>query len=158
MAWVSRSSYRIPAEEGMTTADTAIVAARPSRALNVSLWIGQVILLSFLVGGFLKATVPVDQQAAQMTCTGDIPAALLRFIGVVEMLGAIGVVLPALTRIKPWLTPLAAAGLAAIMLLALVFHLARGGVAMMGPNIVLGGMAAFVAWGRFRKAPIPPRR
>jgi len=81
----------------------------------------------------------------------------VRFIGVVEVLGALGVVVPAATRIKPSLTPLAALGLTTVMVLASLTHLARGEVQMLPITIVLATLAAFVAWGRFRKAPIAPR-
>ena len=69
-------------------------------------------------------------------------------------LGAIGLILPAATKIKPSLTPLAALGLLTIMILAMAFHLSRGEVQATPVNIVLGGLAAFVAWGRTKRAPI----
>ena len=140
----------------MQTAEAAVPAA-PSKALNIGLWAAQVLLLSFLFGGWMKAATPVDQLAAQAAWMADIPEALLRFIGVMEIFGALGVMLPALARIKPWLTPVAATGLATVMVLAAAFHIARGELTLVPPNVILGGLAAFVAWGRFGKAPIPPR-
>jgi len=77
-------------------------------------------------------------------------AGLVRFIGVVELAGALGVILPAATRIQPRLTPLAAAGLATIMVLAIPFHLMRGELKEIVINLALGGLAAFVACGRSR--------
>jgi hypothetical protein len=65
--------------------------------------------------------------------------------------------LPALTRIKPSLTALAGAGLATIMLLASLFHISRGEPQVLPVNLVFGGLAAFVAWGRWKKAPIAAR-
>ena len=70
------------------------------------------------------------------------------------MPGAIGLILPAATKIKPTLTPLAALGLLTIMILAMAFHLSRGEAQALPINMVLGGLAAFVAWGRTKKAPI----
>ena len=81
----------------------------------------------------------------------------MRFIGLSEIAGAIGLVLPALTRIKPILTAWAAVGLTTIMVLAMIMHAVRGELGALPMNAVLGGMAAFVAWGRFRWAPIAPR-
>lgn len=81
----------------------------------------------------------------------------MRFIGASEFLGALGLLLPALNRIKPGLTPLAAAGLVLIMLLAATFHVARGELFALPINFALGGIAAFVAWGRYRKGPIRAR-
>ena len=79
---------------------------------------------------------------------------MVRFIGISEFLGAIGLILPAATKIKPSLTPLAALGLLTIMILAMAFHLSRGEVQATPVNIVLGGLAAFVAWGRTKRAAI----
>jgi len=81
----------------------------------------------------------------------------VRFIGMAETLGAIGLVLPAATRIKPSLTPLAALGLTTVMVLAAITHVARGEAFMIPVNGVIGGLSAFVVWGRWRKAPIAPR-
>lgn len=105
----------------------------------------------------MKATQPIPELAVKMVWANDIPEALVRFIGVSEVLGGLGLVLPAATRIKPMLTPLAALGLAAIMLLAALFHLVRAEFAAIVTNVVLGGLAMFVAWGRTKKAPILPR-
>jgi len=82
---------------------------------------------------------------------------LVRFIGVAEVAGAIGLILPAATRIKPVLTPLAAVGILVIMVLATGFHIYKGEFHALPVTLLLGAMATFVAWGRFRKAPIPAR-
>lgn len=82
---------------------------------------------------------------------------LARFIGFAELAGAIGLVLPAATRVKPWLTPLAALGLAVIMVLATAFHRIRGEADLIAFNFVPAFLAAFVAWGRWTRAPIAPR-
>ena len=74
-----------------------------------------------------------------------------------ELLGGIGLVLPAATRIMPKLTPLAALGLLTVMLLAMLTHVTRGEFSALGANVMLGGLAAFVAWGRLAKSPIAPR-
>ena len=131
---------------------------QPSKAMNISLWILQLVLaVMFGMAGLMKATTPIAELAEKMVWPGDIPEALVRFIGISEFLGGIGLVLPALTRIKPRLTALAGAGLALVMALALAFHVFRGEFQMFLPNLVIGALAAFVAWGRFRKAPIRPR-
>ncbi len=84
------------------------------------------------------------------------PAALVRFIGVSELLGGFALILPAALRIKPELTGWAAIGLAAVMLFATIFHISRGEFSAIGMNIILGIIAVFIAWGRFKKAPIHP--
>jgi putative oxidoreductase len=130
---------------------------RPHKALHISLWVVQVLLAAaFGMGGFMKATMPISELAEKMIWPGAVPPELLRFIGAAEFAAALGLILPAATRIRPVLTPLAASGIVVIMALAIPFHLSRseGGAPM---NLFIGGMAAFVAWGRFRKAPILPR-
>ena len=92
-----------------------------------------------------------------MLFAGDIPEFAVRLAGLAEMLGAVGLILPSVTRIMPKLTPAAAAGLATVMLLAAVLHISRGELQMLVPTIVLGSLAAFVAWGRFKKLPIEPK-
>ena len=82
---------------------------------------------------------------------------MVRFIGTCELLGAIGLILPALTRIKPQLTPWAATGLATIMILASGFHLTRGEGAYAPSLLGVALIAAAVAWGRFKRIPIAPR-
>jgi hypothetical protein len=82
----------------------------------------------------------------------------VRFIGVAEVLGGLGLILPAATRILPWLTPVAAAGLALDMLLATLVHLVRGEVGLVVVPLLLGLLAALVAYGRWRVVPILARR
>ena len=85
-----------------------------------------------------------------------VPQGLFVFIGAVEFLGGVGLILPAMTGIKPKLTAWAGVGLAVVMLLAAIFHIARGEYGFFLPlNLVLGGVAAFIAFGRFAR-PIAP--
>lgn len=138
---------------------TSVSTAAPGRLPHYALWGVQGLLGAlFLMAGLMKSTQPVDALAAQMVWVTRVPAALVRFIGVSELLGAIGLVLPSALRIAPKLTPLAGAGLALVMLLAAGHHLSNGdGVGPVVINAVLGGLALFVAWGRLQLAPIAPR-
>jgi putative oxidoreductase len=124
--------------------------------MHILLWVVQVLLAgAFGVAGVMKSIQPVDALVqGGMAWAGEMPLAMVRFIGISELLGAVGLILPAATKIKPSLTPLAALGLLTIMILAMAFHLSRGEVQATPINIVLGGLAAFVAWGRSGKAPI----
>lgn len=79
-------------------------------------------------------------------------------IGVSEVLGGIGLILPALLRVLPRLTIVAALSLATVMLLAMLLHVVRGEYAVIGANLMLGAAAIFIVWGRTRRAPIAPRR
>lgn len=129
-----------------------------SKALHIALWVVQVLLgLLFLMAGATKATQPMADLATKMPWTAVVGEPLTRFIGVSELLGGLGLILPAATRIKPRLTALAAAGLVTVMALAALFHASRGEFMALPINAMFGGLAAFVAWGRFKKAPIAPR-
>jgi hypothetical protein len=94
-----------------------------------------------------------ERAKAQFKWVADVPRSLVTFIGICEILGAIGLILPALTGILPWLIPLAGVGLALIMLLAAVFHLMRREYPNIATNLVLLALAAFVAYGRWMLAP-----
>lgn len=125
------------------------------KAMNIVLWILQVLLgLAFGMAGFMKLTTPMADLTAQMVWPGDVPEMLVRFIALSELLGAIGLVVPALTKIKPVLTVYAAWGLALVMLLAALFHASRGEYSGMVPNLIFVALSVFVAWGRTKKAPI----
>jgi len=118
--------------------------------MTYALWIVQGLLaLLFLFAGVAKLIMSVEE----MTKDVQMPGAFLRFIAVAELLGAIGLILPGLLRIKPGLTPLAAAGLAIIMIGATVVTMTYMGVAMALLPLVVGLLAVFVAYGRWRVAP-----
>ena len=128
-----------------------------STAAHVSLWLVQLLLaVAFGMAGIMKTTQPIAELAAVMGWPDDLPPLLVRFIGASELAAALGLVMPAATRIRPLLTPLAAMGLVLVMVLASLFHISRGEWSSLPTNVVLGGLAAFVAWGRLRKAPIHP--
>ncbi len=128
-----------------------------SKAWHVSLWIAQILLAAmFLMAGFMKTMVPIAALAETLPMAAQMPS-LTRFIGVSELAGGLGLLLPAALRIWPRLTVLAAAGLGVVMVLAMIFHIARGEASSIGTPVVLGIVAVFIAWGRLRKAPIAPR-
>jgi hypothetical protein len=118
--------------------------------MNVALWIVQGLLAAlFLFAGAAKLVLPLDQMAGPVA----LPGWFLRFIGVAEVLGALGLVLPGLLRIRLGLTPLAAAGLVIIMIGATIVMWTGGLVAVALMNLAVMLLAAFVAYGRWRLAP-----
>lgn len=123
--------------------------------MNVALWIIQVLLaLLFLFAGGTKLILPIET----LTSMGSpnqihLPGLFIRFIGVCEVLGAIGLILPGLLRTRPGLTPLAAVGLVIIMIGATVLTFVADGFAMSLTPLVVGLLAAFVAYGRWQLAP-----
>jgi hypothetical protein len=118
--------------------------------MNVALWIVQGLLAAlFLFGGVVKLVMPVEDLTKEIA----LPGGFLRFIAVAEVLGALGLILPGLLRIWPWLTSLAAVGLVIIMIGATVVTLGTGGVLQALLPLLVGVLAAFVAYGRWRLAP-----
>jgi uncharacterized membrane protein YphA (DoxX/SURF4 family) len=123
-----------------------------SQKLNASLWTAQTLLaLLFLFAGVTKLITPAADLAKM---SAPLSAAFIQFIGVCEVLGGLGLILPGLTHIRTALTPLAAAGLVIIMIGAVVVTAATASVAMAIVPAVTGCAAAFVAYGRWRVAPL----
>ena len=142
----------------MSSTTTHSLPSTPARGLHVALWGVQGLLgLAFLLAGVMKSTQPIETLGQNMPWALAVPPALVRVIGVSELLGALGLVLPSALRVAPKLTPLAAAGLVLVMALAGAFHATRGELGALPINLVLGGLAAFVAWGRLQAAPIAGR-
>ena len=126
-----------------------------NKVINIALWVVQVLLgLMFIMAGATKSFQPVEALAESLPWVTSTPLELVRFIGVSELLGGLGLLLPSILRIKPFLTVWAALGLAAVMVLAALFHASRGEFSAIGVNVVMVAMFAFVAWGRSKKVPI----
>src|SRR5690242_13599760 len=118
--------------------------------MNIATWIVQILLaLAFFMAGLMKFTQPKEKLAERMGWVNDFSPSIVKAIGFIEILGAVGLVLPALTNILPILTPLAAAGLVLDMIGAVVTHLRRKEYPMIAANLVLLALAAFVVYGRF---------
>ncbi len=125
--------------------------------MNTVVWIAQIVVaLLFFMAGIMKLTQPLDKLEARMGWVELInPRRLVRGIGLLEVLGALGVILPAVTGILPILTPLAAAGLVLTMIGALSLHvIRRDALANAMPSIVLLLLTAFVIYGRMVAVPL----
>ena len=119
--------------------------------MNIALWTLQILLgLLFVFAGGMKLVLPIEEMTEQMA----LPGAFLRFIGVAELLGGLGLVLPGLTGIRPGLTPLAAAGLVIIMIGATVIGFMISGVTGALLPLAVGVGLAFIAYGRWRLMPL----
>ena len=117
--------------------------------MNVILWIVQGLLaLLFALHGWMMI-FPAKEPMEWTSYLQAIPPLLRRVIGVLEVLAAIGLILPQMSSLLPWLTPMAAAGLAVLMVLAILFHVRRQEYANIGFNLILLILSAFVAYGRF---------
>ena len=118
--------------------------------MNIALWVAQALLaVVFLMAGLMKLTQPKEKLAPKMPFVEDFSSGVIRSIGLLELLGAIGVVAPLFTGVLPSLTAWAAVGLVLTMGGAMITHLRRKEYPNLIINIVLFGIAAFVAWGRW---------
>jgi putative oxidoreductase len=154
--WTYRSGTKGEMQmESHSTSSTVSRAAATGRGLRIALWTAQIALaIVFALAGGMKVSTPAAELAKMAP---GFPLALLRFIGIAELAGSIGIILPALTRIAPVLTPLASSGFVIVMASAAVLHLVRGELGELAVVVVLGALACFVAWGRFKRAPIAAR-
>jgi len=141
----------------MTTTDTNPV--QTSKGWTIGLWVAQILLAAmFLMAGATKLmSGSAELVAMGMGWAENAPFLLIKFIGLAEVAGGLGLILPSATRIMPNLTKLAAAGLCVIMVLAAGVHIVRGEFGVVPVNVILFALAAFVIWGRTNKAPIAPR-
>lgn len=125
-----------------------------SKGLNITLWIAQALIaLTLIWGAYAKLLQPIEETAKMMPWVLDNPG-LVKLTGIIDLLGGLGIILPAAFRIQPKLTVLAAYGVIALMIAASVFHISRGEASLIGMNIFFLVLAVFVAWGRTKKAPI----
>jgi uncharacterized membrane protein YphA (DoxX/SURF4 family) len=123
--------------------------------MNIVLWILQVLLaVAFFAHGWLFLSPP-PEIAAQMNAS--LPRWFQLFLGVAEVLAAVGLTLPGLTRIMPWLIAWAAVGIMIVTLSATAFHLVRGEMSSAAITLLLFGMATFLAYMRHRVLPIGVR-
>jgi hypothetical protein len=136
----------------MSRTDEFQKTSKSGKGVSIALWATQVLLAAlFLFAGATKFLMPMEE----LTKGSSLPGWFLLFIGAMEILGGIGLIVPALTRLRPALTPVAACGLVVIMIGATVVSMPMGAVALI--PLAVGILAAFVAYGRFRLKPIPVR-
>lgn len=123
--------------------------------MNSILWSAQILLATcFIWAGTFKLLYPIEKLSAMWPWTSQVSPALVFFTGIIDSLGAIGLILPSLLCIKPVLTPITAIAIIVLMTVAVIFHIVRGEAAGIGPNIAFALIATFIAWGRLSKAPL----
>lgn len=137
---------------------SAPVSSGASKALRISLWVAQgLVALIFCFAGFTKLTTPLPDLSAMMPWTGQVSPTFVRFIGLVDLAGGLGILLPSLTRIQPRLTVLAALGCVVLQVLAFGFHTMRGEFPVLPLNVVLLALSVFILVGRSQWAPVTAR-
>lgn len=131
---------------------------RPSKPLLIGLWSAQVLVFAaFTLFGGMKLFMPIEKLAEMWVWPGVVPPWFLHLMGLIDIAGGLGILLPALTRIQPRLGVLAAAGCVVLQICAIVFHLARGESQALPLNFILLALSLFILWGRGKKAPVAPR-
>ena len=125
--------------------------------MHIALWVAQIVLAAFFIMGAIMKFLPIEKMSQMMPWMGEVPALAVRLLGVVDLLGALGLLIPSMLRIRPRLTPVAAVCIITLMLCAIIFHISRNEAHAIGVNIFSIALAAFIAWGRWKKAPIQPR-
>lgn len=136
-----------------SAAASSVIATKRVRWANFSLWAAQALLAVVFASSGAVKVFATDWFMTIDAWPADVPRGLLVVIGTAELAGVLGLVLPRLTGVQPRLTVFAALGLLVIMVLATGFHAIRGEMDALQVNAALGGIAAFVAWGRWRLAP-----
>lgn len=141
------------------SATSIALSSRPAgNGLKAGLWIAQALVFAaFTLFGSMKLFMPVETLASMWVWPGQVPAAFLRTMGVIDVAGGLGVLLPALTRIRPGLSVLAALGCVLLQLAAMIFHAWRGEFPALPLNAILLVLSAFILWYRALRAPIQPR-
>ncbi|NJB84316.1 putative membrane protein [Lewinella marina] len=125
------------------------------KVTNIALWTVQGLLAaSFLMAGVMKAAQPIEVVVESIPSLASTPEGLIRFIGISEIAGALGLLIPSIFRFKPFLTVWAALGLALVMVLAVGFHAVRAEWQSVGVNVILLLLALFIAWGRSAWVPV----
>jgi uncharacterized membrane protein YphA (DoxX/SURF4 family) len=123
--------------------------------MNIALWVIQGLLaLVFLMAGFMKASQPIEKLKKRMNYVNYTSAGIVRLIGILEFLGAVGLILPAATGILPWLTPVAAIGLVLAMIGAIIVHFRLNEAKAIGTPLILLLLALIIVIGRFAIAPL----
>ena len=142
----------------MTTISGASSGQKVGLPLNIGLWAAQTtIFVLFILFGYMKLFMPVQQLAAMWVWPGQLPVWFLHMTGIIDIAGGAGVLLPALTRIWPRLTVFAALGCVLLQACAIIFHVSRGEAHVIPLNIICLILSAFILWGRGIRAPVLPR-
>ena len=128
---------------------------KKSKRLHITLWVAQFVLgLTFSMAGIMKLITPVSELKIALSWVNEMPEWLI-LIGVAELLGGIGLLLPSLLNIYPRLSAFAALGLLIIMILAAGYHLIHQEFSSIPINIIFGSLSYFIAWGRLQAVPLP---
>lgn len=129
------------------------ISARRFSLLGAALWGAQAVLaFFFLWAAWMKLGMPLEEAAKMAPWVATHPA-LAKFTGIIDLLGGLGIFFPALLRIKPRLSVLAAVGITVLQMLAMAFHLTRGEVMVIPMNVFLLVLAIFILWGRIKAVP-----
>lgn len=125
---------------------------KPSKVLNTSLWASQIILaLALFSGTYLKVFMSIDALSEIFKWAGEIPPSMVRFTGVVDFFGGLGLILPIFPNVSHRVAGYAGISIVALMVCASIFHISRGETSDITTNIIFAILSIFIAWGRLKK-------
>lgn len=131
------------------------MSKKKSKRLHITLWVAQFILgITFSLAGIMKLITPISELKTYLSWVNEMPEWLI-VIGISEMLGGIGLLIPSLLNIYPRISAFAAIGLLTIMALAAGYHLIHAEYSALPINILFGSLSYFIAWGRLQAVPLP---
>lgn len=134
------------------------IKVNSGKGVHIALWSAQWLLsAAYCAVGLMKLLTPIHVLASMMPWMGQVPEVVVRSLGLIDLAGSVGIVLPALTRVFPELTVWAASGCTVLQMSAIAFHVSRGEAAKTPLNLVLLALSSFILWGRWTKAPIEAR-
>lgn len=120
----------------------------PSKTIHITLWVFQILIAVFMLSGTILKCMPIAKLSAMMPWTGQVPEYTVRVLALIDLAGALGLLLPMILKYKRALTVYAALGIALLMLCATVFHFSRNEGSVTVTNIIVLAMSLFIAWGR----------
>lgn len=123
--------------------------------INILVWIAQTAVAAvFFMAGYMKLLTPINELASVIPWVQDTPEIIVRIIGIADLIGGVGLLLPSLFKIKVHYAYCAAWSLCIVMVLAAIFHLIRGEFVVIPINLILFVLLYFIGWGRYKKVPI----
>jgi hypothetical protein len=118
-----------------------------SKVILIAVWIAKIILaISFIWGASLKLFLSVEKLSAMWPWTAEVPVAVVKFTGIIDLLGGIGIIAPVILSLNPKITQITAFAIIALMICGSVFHICRGEASQIGINVFFAFLASFIVW------------
>jgi len=118
-----------------------------SKVILIAVWIAKIILaISFIWGASLKLFLSIEKLSAMWPWTAEVPVAVVKFTGIIDLLGGIGIISPVILSLNPKITQITAFAIIVLMICGSVFHICRGEASQIGINVFFAFLASFIVW------------